>query len=214
VFKASQAGLPAKTLSITVVWNGVVFGYVGCVVGSFELSINNGMLMFKGSILGRDEAVQSLPTATWTTNIPFGAGSYNVQIPTATQVFDADDFTFASDDNASAEYRLKNTGRGAQFIRFGENNVTLKTTRDFDVRTEYDAFKALTSQTITITATNNVVNDMITIAMPVAIKDTYEVTGLGGQADLIRAAITYNAVMDGTGNTYTITVLTLTENIT
>lgn len=213
-FKASQAALPTKTLSITVVRNGIVFGYTGCVVSSFEISVDNGTLMLSCDILGRDEAVQSAPTATWSTNVPFGAGTYNVQIPTATQVFDADGFTFASDDSASAEYRLKNTGRGAQFVRFGENTVSLKTERDFDTRTEYDAYKALTSQTLTIVASNSAVNDQVTINMPVAVKDEYVVSGLSGQADLIRASITYNAVMDGTGNTYTITVITLTESIT
>lgn len=212
-FKASQAALPVKTLSITVVRNGVVFGYVGCTVGGFEFTIDDGMLKFTAHILGLNEAVQSAPTATWPVSVPFGAGSYNVQIPTSTQVFDMDTFTFASDDSASAEYRLKSAGaRGAQFIRFGENTVTLECERDFENRTQYDAYKALTAQSITILATLDASNT-VSIVMPVAVADTYEVGGLAGQDELIRAQVTYNAVMDSTGNTYTLAITTLTENI-
>lgn len=212
-YKASQAALPVKTLSITVVRNGAVFGYTGVTVGGFEFTIDDGMLKFTAHCLGLNEASQTAPTPTWPTSVPFGAGSYAVQIPTATQVFDMDTFTFASDDSASAEYRLKSAGaRGAQFIRFGENTVTLECERDFVSRTEYDNYKALTAQAITIICTIDT-NNSIQFDMPVAVADTYEVGGLTGQDELIRASITYNAVMDGTGNTYTIAVKAGSENI-
>jgi hypothetical protein len=199
-------------MSISVVRNGVVFGYVGCVIGKFGFTIDNGTLMFNVSIVGQDEATQSLPTPTWTaTEVPYGAGSYSVQIPTASQIFDADTFDFEVDDNATPQFRLKSASRGAQFISYGERSVTLSTARDFQSRTEYDAFKALTAQAITILASKGV-NNSIQLDMGVAIKDTYTVP-LSGEGDLTRADIAYNAVIDNTGNAYTVTVKTQ-ESIT
>lgn len=201
--------VPNKTLSITVVRNGITFGYTGCVIPSFTFTIDNGKLKFNPTILGRDEATQTLPTATWTTGTqatPFGAGKYQIQIPTASQVFDADGFEFSVDDSGEPQYRLKDTSRGAQFISFGERSVTMSIERDFEDRTDYDAFKALTAQSITLTATKGA-NNSISLIVPAAIKDTYEV-GLGGQGDLTRAQVNYNGVLDATGNAYKITVKT------
>lgn len=204
VFKGSAAATPVKTLSITIVRNGIVYGYTGCVLSSFTFSIEDGLLMFKCAILGLDEAVQSVPTPTWTAQTPFGAGKYSVEIPTATPVTDTDNFEFEVDDNGEPQFRLKNTGRGAQFIAFGERSVTLSVERDFESRADYDAFKALTSQSITMTASKGV-NNSIALLIPASIKDEYEV-GLEGEGDLVRAKVKYNGVIDGSGDAYTITV--------
>lgn len=213
VFKPNALAIPSRTMSITVIRNGVIFGYVGCVVSNFTFTINNGMLEMSMTILGRDETVQTLPVATWGIATPFGAGMYQVQIPTATQVFDTDKFTFKVEDGGVAEYRLKNTGTGAQFVRYGERSVSFDCERDFMDRVEYDLFKALTAQSVTLIASKGV-NESITFVVPVGIKDTYEVNGLAGQGDLLRAAVKYNGTVDATGNTYTLTVVTPTESIT
>jgi len=208
-FTASPIAIPPRTMSITVVRNAIVMAYTGVVVGSFNFGIEDGLLTFNPTLLGRDEATQSAPTATWGSTVqdnPYGAGSYQVQIPTASQVFDTDNFVFTVDDSPEAQYRLKDTGRGAQFIAYGENTTSMTVDRDFESRADYDAFKALTAQSITLTATKGV-NNSISIVMPAAIKDTYEV-GLSGQGDLIRASVAYNGVLDATGNAYTITVKT------
>jgi hypothetical protein len=211
VVTPTPAALPQRTLSITVERNtGVVFGYVGCVVGQYKFTISNGMLMFTCSIVGRDEASQSTPVPSFTTSVPFGAGQYSVEIPTATQVFDVDVFEWTCNDNASAEFRLKNTGRGAQFIRYGERQMGLTCERDFDTRVDYDAFKALTSQSVTITASKGV-NNLITLLNAAGIKDTYEL-GLSGEGDLVRAHIAYQFPIDGSGNSYQITLKTQ-ENV-
>lgn len=209
-FTPTAGALPAKTASITIVKNGVVFAYTGVVVGSFEFTIENGMLKFTPKLVGRDEAVQANPTPTWGTSVPYGAGQYNIQIPTATQIFDMDEFTFTVEDNAGPAFRLKDTNRGAQFIKYGEREVTMKASRDFDTRTDYDAYKALTSQAITLKASQGA-SSIIQIDMPVAVKDEYTVE-IGGQGDLIRAEISYVGVQDATGKEYTIAVTT-TENI-
>jgi len=195
---------PAKTMSITIVRNGIVFGYVGCVVGSFTFGIDDGTLTYNVSIVGQDEATQSAPTPTWPTTTPFGMGQYSIEIPTSTPVTDTDTFEFQVEDNAEANYRLKTPSRGAQFVAFGEREVTLSLTRDFESKTDYDAFKALTSQTLTLTATKGA-NNSISIVTPVALKDTYE-TNLDSQGDVVRAEIEYQCLVGAATPSYTLTV--------
>jgi hypothetical protein len=204
---SAAATAPSRTMSVTIVRNGIVFGYTGCVVGTQKYSIDNGMLVATYSMVGFDEAVQSSPTATWPTTVPFGPGQYSIQIPTATQIFDVDSFEFNVDDNAGAEFRMKNTNRAAQFIRFGERAVDLSLDRDFQDRTDYDAFKALTAQSITLLATKGV-NNSVQFLMASSIKDTYEING-SGQGDLLRSKIKYQCTLDsGTSKDYEIIVKT------
>ena len=202
----SAIAIPAKTLSITAVRNGIVFGYVGCVVVQNSFTVNDGLLMHNVSVIGRDEAVQSVPTPTWPTTVPFGAGQYSIEIPTGSAVLDTDTFEWTLNDNGTPNFRLKNTGRGAQFINFGERESTLKFERDFETRADYDAFKALTAQAITITASKGT-NNSVSIVSPVAVKDTYEVS-MPGQGDLVRASINYRNIADATGVCYTMTLKT------
>lgn len=197
--------VPQQTFSLTIQRvNGAVFGYTGCIVSSYKIGIENGMLNFTFSIIGQDEASQVAPSPTWAATTPFGAGQYSVEIPTGSPVTDTDTFEFDCDDAGTPQYRLKSTGRGAQFVSYGERNTTLHLERDFTDRTDYDAFKAYTSQAITITASKGA-NNSISLLIPVAIKDTYEVN-LGGQGDLVRAVIQYQNVIDGTGKSYQLTV--------
>jgi hypothetical protein len=201
-------GVPTKTVSLTIVRNGIVFGYAGCVVGGFNFSLkDDGRLMFKPSIVALSEAPQSSPTATWPTTIPFGPGMYSLQIPTASQVLDADTLEFTVNDNAEAQYRMKSSGRGPSFIKFGEREVTLKTERDFVTRTEYDNFKNVTSQAITLNAIQDA-NNEIDIILNAAPTNTYEVN-IGGQGDLLRAQIEYLGNANAGGTSYSIVVKTL-----
>lgn len=210
--QSSQAmPTPLRTLSITIVRNGVVFGYTGCTVGSFKLNVDNGELKFTATIVGRDEATQGIPTPTWPTSSPFGPGQYSVQVPTATQVFDTDTFEFDVADNATAQFRLKSTGTSAQFVIFGENVVHMTMTRDFDSRAEFDNYKALTSQSITLQAIKSA-SESVTILAPVALKETYE-TAIGGEAAIVHATVAYQVMVDNTGKTYQITLITPTENV-
>lgn len=206
----TSAGVATRTLSITIVRNGIVFGYTGVTLSSFTFGVNDGLLTFDASLMGRDEATQSTPTPTWPTSTPFGAGQYSIEFPTGTPVTDTDTFEFQVEDNAEPQFRLKSTGRGADFIKYGERNVTLSAERDFLDRTDYDAFKALTAQSVTITATRSA-NNSISILAPVAIKDSYEVTA-PGQGDLVRASISYQCVMDATGKSWQI-VINTQENV-
>ena len=202
----TAVAVPVKTMSITIKRSDQIFGYTGCVVSSFKFGINNGLLTYGASIIARNEASQSSPTATWPATVPFGAGTYSIEIPTATPVTDTDTFEWTCEDNAEAQFRLKSTGRGADFVNFGERDVTWTMNRYFLTRADYDLFKAVTSQSITISATKGV-NNSITILTPVSLKETYEV-GLSGQGDLNRANIGYRAVIDGTGKSYQIVIKT------
>jgi hypothetical protein len=181
------------------------------VVGAFKFSIADGLLIYTATMLGRDEASQSVPTPTWPTTTPYGAGTYSIEVPTATPVTDTDTFEFTVEDNATPAFRLKSTGRGAQFNSYGERSVSLTMERDFQTRTDYDAFKAMTAQSVTLTASKGA-NNSISITIPVATKDTYEVV-VPGQGDLVRANVTYQGVANSSGVDYTLIVKTQ-EDIT
>jgi len=211
-YTPTSAAVPPRTFSLTIERTaGVVFGYVGCVVSSLKFAIDNGLLTVSVSIIGRDEASAATPTPTWPTSNVFGAGTYSIEVPTATPVFDTDAFEFVIDDQAVPDFRLKNTGRGAQLIHYGERNCTLHLERDFVDRVDYDAFKAYTSQGITLTASKGA-NNSISLVAQQAIKDTYEVN-LSGQGDLVRAMVNYqNTPNLGATTAYSIVVKTQ-ENI-
>lgn len=198
----------SRSLSITIVRAGVTFGYTGCVVGKMSFSADDtGVPMMTMSVVGSDEASQTLPTPTWlTTSTAFGAGMYSIEIPTASQVFDCNGFTFEVDDTAEPQFRLNNS-RKATFIKFGERSTTLQVTRDFDGRTEYDAFKALTSTSVTLSCTKTATKK-VTFKMPNAIRETYDGPSLTGQGELITADVTFNGVFDtATSKDYEIVVI-------
>src|SRR3954462_9218480 len=198
-----------KTMSITIVRNGVIFGYTGCVVGSYNYTIDSGAVVVTWSIKGSDETTQTLPVPTFVDTPVFGAGMYEFQIPTPTVSTDISAFTFSVDDSAEPQFRFKNTGRGAQFMKFGERNVTCALTRDFQDRTDYDAWKALTGQTFQMTCAAG--GNSIVLTAPSMIKDTYEL-GLSAQGDLITASINYQMAYDNaTARAYQV-VITTTEN--
>jgi len=200
------------TLSFTIVRNAIVFGYTNCVIGSLELTVDNGIMVATVGVLGQDEASQADPTEAWPTSVPYGAGEYDIEIPSASAVTDVDTLTFTVNDNPEHAYRLRSTGRGAQFTKFGERSVELSVERDFIDRTDYDAFKALTAQAITFKASKTTNRD-VTVILRSAIKDTYEI-GLDGQGDLVRASITYQGIWNqASSESYNIVVVT-DEDIT
>ena len=203
---------PTRSLSITVVKNGIVFGYVGCVVTQQSYTVDNMVLMATMSILGADEAVQSTPTASFPTTEPFGPGKWDLEIPTATDISDADTFTITINDNGDPQWRLR-ASRAAKFIKWGERDVRMTIDRDFDSRTDFDAFKALTAQSVTLKATKSATN-YVHFKMASTIKNSYAVSSIGSQGDLIRSSVEYIGTYDtGTSKSYEIAVGTQ-EDIT
>jgi Phage tail tube protein len=213
----SLAAFPTRTLSLTVVRNSQVFGYTGCVVSKLTLSIQNDILQLDCDIIAQNEATQSAPTVTYANSVPIGPGQWNIGIPTATQVFDMDTFSYSIDEAGAPAYRLKNTGanagRGAQFISMGERTVQMTASRDFIDRTDYNLFQAGTAQSITIIGTSaGSVNNSIQFLVGNTFKSAYQVV-MGAQGDIVRANITYDTVIDGSGNATVLTVKTQ-ESIT
>lgn len=208
VFTGNANAIPAKTMSITVVRAGEVFAYTGMVVSSWRFSVSEGILLFTVTVKGRQEAVQSSPSPTWPTTTPYGMGKYSIEIPTASAVTDTDAFEFTCEDNAEPAFRLKSTGRGADFIKYGERAVSLTMARDFTARTDYDNFKSVIAQSITLTASKGA-NNSISLLIPNAFKDSYE-TQLSGQGELLRAQLQFTGTLDGASpaKSYQLTVKT------
>lgn len=206
-------GIAASTMSITVKRGSEVMGYTGCVLGGLTLTVDdNGVMKASAKIVGSDEATQAALTGiVWPTSVPFNAGQYKLQIPTATQVFDTDTFECEINDNAEPQFRMKDTGRGAQFIKFGESEAKISVTRDWETRAQYDIYKALTAQSITLDASQSA-SEKISILMPVGYTSSYEIE-TGGPGDLVRANVEYEGGIDGTGKHYQLTI-TSTVNVT
>jgi hypothetical protein len=200
-YNPTAVAIAPRSASITIVRDGVVFAYSGCIVTKQTFTVNNNILEYDVDIIALTEATQSAPTATWPTSVPYGPGSWNIGIPTATQVFDMDTFSYSIDDAGAAQYRLK-SARGAQFISYGERTIQMTASRDFMDKTDYAAFQAVTGQAILIAVTNGT-NNGISFSIANAVKDVYQVA-LSGQGDLVRASITYNSTLDGSGNSYSI----------
>jgi hypothetical protein len=218
-FVPAHNALAPNTMSITVVRGEEAFGYVGCVLSSISFGVDNNMGTMNLSILGTaEESVTTPATPTYGADIPFGAGTWNIQVPTDTQIFDADNFTFEINDNGTVQHRLKSE-LGAEFISFGERQVTMSVDRDFDDRAEFDAFKNLTSRSVTVAlggagAYGDTHDDNeVEITMPVAYVDGYDV-GLSGPGDLVRASMNYEGVHDNTtGGAYSMQITTA-EDVT
>jgi len=190
--------IPNKTMSITVVrlTTGGIFGYTGCVISSMKYSIDNGILVAEFGIVGRSEASQTLPTPTYVTTPPPATGQFTLQFATVTAT-DADTFELSIDDKAEPAFRLQGGNvRTPVFVKYGERAVTASINRDFIDRTDYDAYKLLTAQAIDLKCVQSAAVAEVNFNVPTAIKDTYEIEGLKGQADLIRANISYQGVYD------------------
>lgn len=196
-FTPSAVAIPAKTMSISVSRAGTVFGYTGCIITQMDFSMSSGLLIGKFTILGIDEGTQSALTPVYVTTSPYGDGQYTLEIPTATQVFDTDAFNLTINDNGTPEFRIKNT-RTMQFAKYGERATTLKVSRDFADRTEYDAYKVLTQKAVKLKCIKVAATAEIDFEIKAGIVDTYAIAGTTGQADLVRADITYQAVYDNT----------------
>lgn len=206
-FTPNALVVPAKTLSITVVRAGAVFGYTGCVIASQKYSIEDGILTGEFGVIGRDEASQSAPTPSFSTLNPIATGQFTLQFATVTNT-EADSFELSIDDKAEPQFRLQGGNvRTPVFVKYGEREVSLSINRDFQDRTDYDAFKALTAQAVDFNCVATAASNEINFNIPAAIKNTYEIQGNKNQGDLIRANINYMGTYDAaTSKAYQIVV--------
>ncbi len=205
-----------KTLSITIVRNNVVFGYVGCVVGGFEFSIEDAVLRVTMNVFGIAEAVQSAPSPTWPAPDLLGADAHRVYLAAAaaSPTFTSPDinfngFTFRVNYNAEAQNRI-NALRGASYISFGITEAEVESELDFLDRTDYDNFVNNTQRAIKLESTNGgatfaAATSAVRLQGNRVSYDTYDI-GLEGMGDLIMAGFTGRMVGIAGGSAYEIGV--------
>ena len=209
---AATAQEANDTMSITVVRNGIVFGYAGCVVGGMTITVDNGMLVGTFRMVGRDESTESDPTEAYLELAPLGADSLAIEIPAASAITDAGTFSFELEDNAEAQFRLGSLA--AQYVGYGERLVTAELERDFIDKAQFTIFKALTAQSVHFRSEDpGDAMRFIDFLIDSGNMDSYEVF-LEGQGDIITAQLTYTGKYDFTNTrSYQIIVGTV-EDIT
>lgn len=214
----AASGMVQRTASITIVRNGIGFGYSGCTLGSLGFFIDTGVLKFRATLFGeKDNVVAAPPTPTWLAPSLFGASGHSVYVDAAgatpafaaSAVRDFNGFEFTANHNPSAENRLVND-RGATYIAFHETEISVNTELDFVDKTEYDNFVATTQKAFRLESlkggsTFAAATEAVSIDINRGVYETYDV-GLSGLADLIMAGVTIRGIGIAGGNAYRIRV--------
>jgi hypothetical protein len=213
-------GANARTASITVVRNGVGFGYAGCVAAGYEFTLDNGVLLVTFNMLGLSETdVGSLGTPVWVDPKLFGAASHSIFVaasavtPTWTSNnVNFNGFTFTANFNGAAQNRVV-PNRAATYISFGETEANYNTELDFIDKTEYTNYKNASTRAVKLESLRNAAVDFATATEAFRIQinrtayDSYTVP-LSGMGDLIMATTTGRAIGIAGGSAYAIEVKT------
>ncbi|HEY1249162.1 MAG TPA: hypothetical protein VGE97_09255 [Nitrososphaera sp.] len=218
---AAGASTP-KTASITIVRNGVGFGYAGCVMGGFEFTIDNGVLLCTMNGFGlSEETPAGLGTPAWITPDLFGASAHTVYVDTAgtapafaTPDLNFNGFTFNANYNASAENRLT-PDRAATYIAFHETEATYSTELDFINKTEYNNMVAATKRAVRLESLKGgsdfaTADSGFRISINNSVYNTYTVN-LPNMNDLIMATVEGRAIGIAGGDAYSLEVLTTVD---
>lgn len=214
----AASGAVARTLSITVIRNGITFGYAGCVMNTIEVTITDGVLMANFGVLGLSEAEETPGTPAWAAPSLFGADAHSVYVDASgvSPAFADPDVTFNGftatiNHNATPENRIR-SDRSASYIAYHETEATYNTELDFLDRAEYDDFKSATTRAVRLESLNGGADDWASATDAFRITynrtayDSYPV-GLGGMADLIMATTTGRALVQTGGDAYAIEVI-------
>jgi tail tube protein len=223
-YATTGTGANPRTLSITMVRNGVGFGYPGCTCSSYEFSIEDGVLRCTIHVIGLGEQTPAaLGTPTWSAAKLLGADTISIFTATggATPTFgaasnDYSTYSMTFNHNAEAMNRIK-PQRSATYVRYAETEVTGSLELDFLDKTEYNAFVAGTKKAVRLEAINDAVafaasNDAIRIDVNNSYYETYPVA-LSGMGDLVVAGATVKGLQPAGGKAYKITVMS-TQTIT
>lgn len=212
----AASGAVARTMSITIVRNGVVFGYCGCVMGSFEFTVEEGILRCNMDALGLSEAVQTDPTETWVASDLMGADAHRIYLAASavspsftTNDVNFNGFTFRVNFNAEAQNRIA-AQRSASYISFGLTEAEIESELDFINRTDYDAMVANSTRAIKLESTNGgatyaAATSAVALQGNRVSYDTYE-PNLAGMGDLIMADFTGRIIGIAGGDAYSIKV--------
>jgi hypothetical protein len=212
VAKASTASGASnrKTLSMIIQRSNNPMGYVGCSVGQLAFTVDNGLLMCTASIVGVDEATQTLGTPTYVQQEVVGPGDITLEVPTATVRSDADTFTATINDNLVRQNRL-NGLRKAAYQNWGEREITLAYEIDFDTLTDYAAFKAQTIQAVTLKGVSVAATEEVTMVFNATAIDSFE-ANLSALGDVNRATVNMHAFYNTTNSM--VTTIKTAETIT
>ena len=212
----AASGTVPRTMSVTIVRNNVVFGYAGCVIGSFEFTVEEGILRVTMDALGLSEAVQADPTETWVAADILGADAHRIYLAASavTPTFGAIDtgfngFTFRVNYNAEAQNRIQ-AQRSASYISFGLTEAEIESELDFINRTDYDNMVANTTRAIKLESTNGgatyaAATSAVALQGNRVSYDSYE-PNLEGMGDLIMADFTGRIIGIAGGDAYSIKV--------
>lgn len=213
----AASGMVQRTASITIVRNGIGFGYSGCTLGSLGFFVDGGVLKFRTTMFGeRDNVVAAPPTPTWLAASLFGASSHSVFVDTSgtAPAFASPDvnfngFEFTANHNPTAENRLV-ADRAATYVAFHETEISINTELDFISKTEYDNFVATTQKAFRLEslkggATFATATEAVRVTVYRGVYETYDV-GLSGLADLIMAGVTIRGIGIAGGDAYKIEV--------
>lgn len=212
----AASGATQRSASISVIRNGVVFGYAGCTVNTIQITIDGGILKCTFGIMGTSEQTGAAGTPSWSAPSLFGDAAHSIYVDAAglTPAFASPDLTFNGftcdiNYNAAAQNRI-NATRAAAYISYGATEATYTTELDFMSRTEYDNMKNNTRRAIKLEslkggATYALSTEAVQVTFFNSAYDTYEV-GLGGIGDLIMAAVTGRALAIAGGSPFKISV--------
>lgn len=222
----AASGNVQRTASITIIRNGVGFGYAGCTVGGFQFNLgDDGVLKLTLNIVGLSETnpVAVLGTPTWTAPNLFGAAAHYVYVDAsstapafATPATDFAGYTFSANYNAEAMNRI-NALRSAAYVKFGESEFNLETQLDFINRTEYDNFVANTNKGYRFEALNGgatlaAATSGVRLQANRANYQAYDL-GLSGLGDTIMADVTARPIGIAGGDSIEVHVKTAVANI-
>lgn len=205
----------AKTLSITAVRNGIVFGYTGCTMSQYEFVIDGGVLKCTLSVVGEGEADQSLPTPTWIAANILGADSHNVFTgasgvsPTFTQDHTFNGFTFMINHNAEARNNIRSL-RSATYVKYGKTDIEVRSELDFETKTDYTNMKNAATRAIKLESTVGggsyaAATDGIKLQVNRAAFDTYDID-VESIEDIVSAGFVGHGLVQVGGDAYQIGV--------
>lgn len=213
----AASGAVQRTASITLVRNGIGFGYAGCTLAGYEFTIEDGVLRVTLNIVGEGESTPAaLGTPAWSAPNLYGADTKQVFVDVAgvspafaTADLNFNGFTWRSNHNAEAQNRIS-TLRSANYVSFGETEHSYETELDFTSKTEYDNFKATTFRAIQLRSLHGgttlvASTDGVQLTSYRTFYETYEL-GLSGLGDLIMAGVTGRGIVQTGGDAYSIEV--------
>lgn len=198
---STYPGGSARGISIVTLRNGVTYLYSGCVVNSWEFTIEDGVLRASLGILGLAEAdTAGAVTPSWIAADLLGANAHAVYVDAAgtSPTFATSDttfngFTWRVNYNGAAQNRIV-PNRSATYISYGETEATYETELDFVSKTEYNNMKNNTFRSLQLRSLNGgstlaAATDGVQLTTYRSNYDTY-VVGLSGIGDLLMARVT------------------------